>query len=191
MSMPSARNKPKKIRATLPEPEVLPTTLDPGGEVVVSPSSNSLLGELYKTEAFAKAWTNDVLFHVSRNIFHLRRCRGMSQSKLAQLVGTSQSAIARMENGHENITLDTLQRLVDAMDGRFSVSLAPQELVAPYSKPWWELSSSGSWAVCGAIYHQGTEWDRALVGLERKREAESVPQVIPQNAVTSQTLLRL
>ncbi len=113
----------------------------------------------------------------------------MSQSELAKAVGTSQSAIARMENGHENITLDTLQRLVDAMGGSFYLSLAPQELIAPYSKPWWQPSNSGSWAVRGVICHQGTEWDRMLMGLERRRETETVPQVIPQDAVMPQRLL--
>ena len=45
-----------------------------------------------------------------RNELHL------SQRELANLVGTQQSAIARLENGEHNSTVDTLLRVADALD---------------------------------------------------------------------------
>src|SRR5262249_41166339 len=51
---------------------------------------------------------------------------------------TSQSAIARIETGRENVTADTLERLIGALHGRFYVSIHPQECHVPTMMPWWE-----------------------------------------------------
>ena len=45
-----------------------------------------------------------------RNELHL------SQGELASLVGMQQSAIARLENGEHNSTVDTLLKVADALD---------------------------------------------------------------------------
>jgi UDP-N-acetylglucosamine 1-carboxyvinyltransferase len=45
-----------------------------------------------------------------------RRHRGLTQQQLADLLGTSQSAIARIEQGGQNLTLELLDRLSDALD---------------------------------------------------------------------------
>src|SRR5690242_12453084 len=54
----------------------------------------------------------------------------MTQSELAELLGTSQSAVARIEQGRQNLSLDTLAKIGDALDSEF-VSLGhsgPQHL---------------------------------------------------------------
>jgi UDP-N-acetylglucosamine 1-carboxyvinyltransferase len=45
-----------------------------------------------------------------------RRHRGLTQHQLAELLGTSQSAVARIEQGGQNLTLDLLGRLSAALD---------------------------------------------------------------------------
>ena len=40
----------------------------------------------------------------------------LSQGELASLVGMQQSAIARLENGEHNSTVDTLLKVADALD---------------------------------------------------------------------------
>ncbi len=108
---------------------------------VLSPSSPSPLAKIYSTEGFKNAWANDIRFHVARNILFIRRFRGWSQSKLADASGTSQSAIARIESARENITLDTLERIITPLHGRFYVSIPPREYeYAPsLMSPWWEF----------------------------------------------------
>lgn len=102
---------------------------------------NSQLAEVYKTKEFVNEWANDPRFHVARNLLYLRRYQKMSQKDVARVIGISRSAVARIESAQEDITLDTLQRLVVALKGRFLVSIAPEEF-APPCRPWWEASHS-------------------------------------------------
>ena len=46
----------------------------------------------------------------------LRQRSGLSQRQLADQVGTTQSAIARLESGHVRPLLSTLEKLADALN---------------------------------------------------------------------------
>ncbi|WP_034716287.1 helix-turn-helix domain-containing protein [Intrasporangium chromatireducens] len=48
-----------------------------------------------------------------------RRHKGLTQAELAQLLGTSQSAVTRIEAGKQNMSLDMLARIGDALDSEF------------------------------------------------------------------------
>ena len=59
-----------------------------------------------------------------------RRHKGLTQSELADLLGTSQSAVARIEQGKQNLSLEMLARIGESLDSEF-VSLGtggPQHL---------------------------------------------------------------
>jgi DNA-binding XRE family transcriptional regulator len=117
---------------------------------VVSDGSRSPLDEAIDDPKLRLAWDNDVRFHVSRNLVHLRRYREMSQATLAKTIGTSQSAIARIESGEENVTETTVERIITALDGRFMVSIAPAEypVWAPPNHLWWQMKvPSSPWTV--------------------------------------------
>lgn len=51
---------------------------------------------------------------------------GLSQTELAELVGTTQSAIARLEAGGRPPRIDTLLRIADALDCELVVELRPR-----------------------------------------------------------------
>jgi transcriptional regulator with XRE-family HTH domain len=55
-----------------------------------------------------------------------RRHRGLSQRELADLCGTTQSAIARVERGARPPRLDTLLRIAGALDCELLVELRPR-----------------------------------------------------------------
>ena len=55
-----------------------------------------------------------------------RTGRGVSQRELAELVGTTQSAIARLEAGGRPPRIDTLLRIADALDCELAVELRPR-----------------------------------------------------------------
>ena len=167
----STQSAKKPTPRTLATPRKLETSLMALGEVnVVSRASSSPLAEVYKTEEFKNEWANDLRFHIARNLLHLRRHRRMSQSAVGEAAGTSQSAVARIESAQENITLETLQRLVVAMRGRFYVSIYPQECPFNQPVPWWEAlgaANDNPGSVKGYIAKSGATSDRLVVALER------------------------
>ncbi|MFD7706577.1 helix-turn-helix domain-containing protein [Streptomyces sp. NPDC059785] len=58
-----------------------------------------------------------------------RRQRGMSQAHLAELAGTGQAAISRIESGRDLPTLALLERIASALDCRLTVTFtsSPEE----------------------------------------------------------------
>jgi len=56
-----------------------------------------------------------------------RTARNLSQRELAELVGTTQSAIARLEAGGRPPRIDTLLKIADALDCELAVELRPRE----------------------------------------------------------------
>ena len=56
-----------------------------------------------------------------------RKERGLSQADLAELVGTTQSAIARLESGGRPPRIDTLLRIANALDADLHIELLGRE----------------------------------------------------------------
>ena len=74
--------------------------------------------------------TPSYLTRIGSLIRDARRHKGLTQTDLAELLATSQSAVARIEQGRQNLSLDTLAKIGDALDSEF-VSLGhsgPQHL---------------------------------------------------------------
>ncbi|HEY5816446.1 MAG TPA: helix-turn-helix transcriptional regulator [Solirubrobacterales bacterium] len=55
-----------------------------------------------------------------------RRAWDLSQRELAELCGTTQSAIARIERGRRPPRIDTLKRIANALDCELIVELRPR-----------------------------------------------------------------
>ena len=60
--------------------------------------------------------TEDYLRRIGQLIRDARQHRGWTQSQLAEVLGTSQSAVNRIERGHQNITLEMVARIGEALD---------------------------------------------------------------------------
>jgi transcriptional regulator with XRE-family HTH domain len=63
---------------------------------------------------------------VASQVAERRQAKGLSQRELAELVGTTQSAIARLERGGRPPRIDTLLRIADALDCELVVELRPR-----------------------------------------------------------------
>jgi transcriptional regulator with XRE-family HTH domain len=63
---------------------------------------------------------------IADQVVEQRLARGLSQQELAQLCGTTQSAIARLESGGRPPKIDTLLRIADALDCELDVALRPR-----------------------------------------------------------------
>jgi transcriptional regulator with XRE-family HTH domain len=63
---------------------------------------------------------------IAEHVAEQRRARGLSQAELAELTGTTQSAIARLESGGRPPRIDTLLRIAEALDCELIVELRPR-----------------------------------------------------------------
>jgi ribosome-binding protein aMBF1 (putative translation factor) len=63
---------------------------------------------------------------IADKVAERRKELGLSQAELAELVATTQSAIARLEGGGRPPRIDTLLRIADALDCELLVELKPR-----------------------------------------------------------------
>lgn len=74
---------------------------------------------------FNKLWQeSEELFQVAKQLISLRLKRGLTQKELADKIGTSQSVIARIENGEQNLSLKTLTKIAYALEAELNISLS-------------------------------------------------------------------
>lgn len=80
-------------------------------------------GKPNRVKELAEARAND---DVARKLTNLRLRAGMTQRKLASLVGTTASAICRLENAdYEGHSLAMLNRIAIALDQRVELRFVP------------------------------------------------------------------
>lgn len=65
---------------------------------------------------------------IAEQVADRRRALGLSQAELADLTGTTQSAIARLESGGRPPRIDTLMRIANALDCELRVELRPRTM---------------------------------------------------------------
>ena len=63
---------------------------------------------------------------IADQVAERRLAKGLSQRELAELVGTTQSAIARLERGGRPPRIDTLLNIAEALDCDLTVELQPR-----------------------------------------------------------------
>ncbi len=63
---------------------------------------------------------------IAEQVADQRKAHGLSQAELAELTGTTQSAIARLESGGRPPRIDTLLRIAEALDCALAVDLRPR-----------------------------------------------------------------
>src|SRR6476646_9720370 len=63
--------------------------------------------------------SEDYLARIGTLIRDARRHKGMTQNELAGSLGTSQSAVARIEQGKQNLILEMLARIGECLDSEF------------------------------------------------------------------------
>jgi DNA-binding XRE family transcriptional regulator len=56
------------------------------------------------------------LYEIQNQVIELRKTRGLSQKQLAEMIGTKQSAISRLESGDYNPSVQLLHKIATAFD---------------------------------------------------------------------------
>jgi len=179
-AMPNKRKTRRGLATSLPKHSLVES------ESVDGPSP---LTELYEKPAFVRGWSNDASFHVAQNVFHLRKYRRLRQAEVAADMETSQSAIARIEGGDENITLRTLKRLVNTLRGRLIISIPPEEFVPTrLQRGWWETPAQSSTSTSDwlpVFVWRGQDGRHAVVGLKRRKKEKRDQKQLPASTQLS------
>lgn len=66
------------------------------------------------------------ILEIGYQVARLRIQRGLTQAQLAELVGTRQPSIARLENGSSVPSLSFLDRIARALDARIELNFVPR-----------------------------------------------------------------
>ncbi|OGH71115.1 MAG: transcriptional regulator [Candidatus Magasanikbacteria bacterium RIFCSPHIGHO2_02_FULL_51_14] len=81
--------------------------------------------QLLKDDKVRKAYADlGPEFAMISAIIEKRMQKGLTQAALARRVGTKQSAIARLESGTHNPTIEFLQKVAKALDTQLRISLS-------------------------------------------------------------------
>jgi UDP-N-acetylglucosamine 1-carboxyvinyltransferase len=100
---------------------------------------------------------------IGKMITKMRQDRGLTQAELARELGTSQSALNRIESGNQNLTLETLARISEVLDQEI-VSISDQKLdfkIRGGTKLKGSVTCSGAknsalGVICASILNRGT-----------------------------------
>src|SRR3954453_21226659 len=85
---------------------------------------------------------HDYLQRIGRLVRDARKHRNLTQHQLAEAIGTGQSAINRIEQGHQNLSLEMLSLIGDALDS---------EIVPPGHSGPMHLRVEGGQRLAGTI----------------------------------------
>lgn len=107
-----------------------PSLTTPLGEDVRSTATrrrakNPLYTALERKHEVALAIADLVILHRTRT--------GLTQEVLAERMGTSVSAVSRLESGFHVPSMDTLRKLAEALGGRIKIDIV--DVVAPKARP--------------------------------------------------------
>jgi len=62
-------------------------------------------------------------YQLASELIKARIKTGLTQKELARKVGTEQPAIARIESGDENLTIDSAQKITEALGATIRISI--------------------------------------------------------------------
>ncbi len=55
------------------------------------------------------------MYEITKEVIRMRIAKGLTQKELAELIGTKQSAISRLENGSSNPSIEFLSKIAHAL----------------------------------------------------------------------------
>jgi len=84
---------------------------------IVYPSFEQYLAQQMKNKAFRRVYEEEShRLEIAYKILQLRKKHRLSQRELARKLDTTQSVVARIETGQQNLTTDTLQKIASVFD---------------------------------------------------------------------------
>ena len=85
-------------------------------------SLQSIKDKILENPKVKKEYEKSKLTHeIARLVMKARIEKGITQTELADLAGTKQPAIARIESGYCNIRIRTLNKIAEALEVKFTI----------------------------------------------------------------------
>ena len=92
---------------------------------VLEINDKNLIGDDVELREMVEAATLNA--HVASSIYEARKAAGLTQTELAELVGTRQSVISQLEDSnYEGHSLSMLRRIAHALHRRVELRLVPE-----------------------------------------------------------------
>ncbi len=82
---------------------------------------------LLSKDDLAELRINELHYKLLREIIKYRRERNLTQKELAEIIGTKQSAISRLESGKLNPSIGFLQKVANALNVKIDIKFIPEE----------------------------------------------------------------
>lgn len=87
-------------------------------------SFKELFKNAKKTDSY---WTEKTILDFSIELHDIMKKRGLSKKEFAEKLGKSQAYVTKVFRGNANFTIETMVKLVRALDGDLSLHIIPKE----------------------------------------------------------------
>jgi transcriptional regulator with XRE-family HTH domain len=130
----------------------------------VSGAQSGLARRLAGEPELRHALHRDVAGELAEQLIRLRRYRGLSQKALAQAIGTQQAAISRHESGSSNLSVKTLEAMLEALEAIVRIDVIPEEMEAfRASFPrWWVEAADAQLMQSSEVFVMSAQASRDL-----------------------------
>lgn len=91
----------------------------------MKPDNNQEIAELVAADQLL--WSGVRRAHVMQQVRRIMREKGLRNIDLAQRLGVAQPSVSRMLRGRQNIEIDTLYRLADALGVSLNITFSDYE----------------------------------------------------------------
>ncbi len=117
---------------------------------------NALLNEKFKNKGFEKQYHREAAFdRLADELLLLRKKRGITQKELAEIMGTTQAVISRLENATVKPSMETIIKVAEALGAVVDTRLIPLEEIKKEADEVEQiLSQKQQDAFQGIIYFQ-------------------------------------
>ncbi|AET90655.1 hypothetical protein BYI23_B000480 [Burkholderia sp. YI23] len=75
-------------------------------------------------------WAEGAMLDIARQIVAVMRDKGISQAKLAEMMGKHAPFISRVLSGEHNVTIQTIAEAVHALDAHLDVRIVPNKAIS-------------------------------------------------------------
>lgn len=86
---------------------------------------NEMKNLLFKDDELKEEYdASKLIYEIKSELISLRLEKGLSQKQLAELIGTKQSAISRLESGDSNPSVEFLSKVAHALGKNLHISFS-------------------------------------------------------------------